>query len=280
MSSEPDLNTSSRPTASLGRCLSVALCVGGPMSCLVEHDIGRTTYMATVANQTVDAVQSVSAAAPHWMKLPGHWPEQGDLLQWCQTMGPGTAAILVLAGIVYLVFGVQIFRGLVTLNAACVGIWLGGFLGQKAGSQHAGSMMIVGGITFAALAWPLMKWAVALMGGIYGALLGASIWRSLGLPAELCWSGAMIGTVSLGLLSFILFRGSIMMYTSLQGAVMLVFGLLGLLFKYPDLAPKVANQVTSRPFLLPLCIFVPALLGLIYQQTAWTGAPAASAPKK
>ena len=32
-------------------------------------------------------------------------------------------------------------------------------------------MMIVGGVTLAALAWPLMKWTVALMGGVYGALL-------------------------------------------------------------------------------------------------------------
>ena len=223
---------------------------------------------------TTQAAESI-ASAPAWLKLPGHWPEQGDLLQWCQTMGPGTAAVLVLAGIVYLVFGVQIFKALVTLNAACVGIWLGGFIGDKAGNQHAGTMMIVGGVTFAALAWPLMKWTVALMGGVYGALLGASIWRALGLPTELCWSGALTGIISFGFLSFILFRGSIMMYTALQGAVMLVFGLLGLLFKYPELAPKLAEQASVRPFLLPLCIFIPALFGLIYQQTAWTSAPAA-----
>lgn len=234
--------------------------------------------MPPVANQAAEAATTVTTAAPHWVKLPGHWPEQGDLLQWCQTMGPGTAAVLVLAGIVYLVFGVQIFRALVTLNAACVGIWLGGFIGQKTGTQHAGTLMIAGGITFAAIAWPLMKWAVAIMGGVYGALLGASIWRALELPPELGWSGGLIGMISFGLLSFILFRGSIMMYTALQGAVMLVLGLLGLLFEYPQLGPKILEQTAARPFLLPLCIFIPALLGLIYQQTAWT--PAATAPAK
>ena len=83
--------------------------------------------MAIAATQVPDSITS----APAWLKLPGHWPEQGDLLQWCQTMGPGTAAVLVLAGIVYLVFGVQIFKALVTLNAACVGIWLGGFIGKR-----------------------------------------------------------------------------------------------------------------------------------------------------
>jgi hypothetical protein len=117
------------------------------------------------------------------------------------------------------------------------------------------------------------------MGGIYGALLGVSVWRAVGLPPELCWAGAAIGLVGFGLISFILFRGSIMMYTSLQGSVMLVFGLLGLIFKYPDLAPRVLAQTNTRPFLLPLCIFVPALVGLIYQQSAWA-APAGGPPKK
>ena len=233
--------------------------------------------MEPVANQ---AVQTFSTTQP-WMKVPGHWPVQGDLLTWCQTMGPGTAAVLVLAGIVYLVFGVQIYKALVTVNAAAVGVWLGAFLGQKAGSQHAGTLMIVGGITFAAIAWPLMKWAVAVMGGVYGALLGASLWRAIGLPDEFAWSGGMIGLVGFGMLSFILFRGSVMMYTALQGSVMLVFGLLGLLFKYPDLAPRVFAFATSRPFLLPVCIFVPALLGLIYQQTAYaTPAGGPPPPKK
>jgi hypothetical protein len=71
-----------------------------------------------------------------------------------------------------------------------------------------------------------------------------------------------------------------MMYMSLQGSVMLVFGLLGLIFKYPDLAPKVLAQATSRPFLLPICIFVPALVGLIYQQSAWASAGTAPPGKK
>ena len=80
------------------------------------------------------------------------------------------------------------------------------------------------------------------------------------------------------MLSFILFRGSVMMYTSLQGSVMLIFGVLGLVFKYQDIAPKVAENMTVKPFLLPLAIFIPAFLGLIYQQTQF--APAEGGPKK
>ena len=67
------------------------------------------------------------------------------------------------------------------------------------------------------------------------------------------------------------------MYTSLQGSVMLVFGLLGLIYKYQELAPKVSDNLSARTFILPLCIFVPATLGLIWQQTQY---PAPAGPPK
>ncbi|HMB95126.1 MAG TPA: hypothetical protein VKK61_03725 [Tepidisphaeraceae bacterium] len=197
------------------------------------------------------------------LHLPQHWPVQADLLQWCQTMGPGEATILVMGGIVYLLYGYYIFRGLVLLNAGFFGAYVGSRIGEKAGSMFAGALM--GGFIAGALAWPFMKYSVALMGGIFGALLGASAWRAIGLQPEMCWAGALMGLIAFGLLSFILFRVSVMMFTSLQGSVMLIFGILGLIYKYKDAAPKVTENMTIKPFLLPLAIFVPAILGLVYQ---------------
>ena len=199
------------------------------------------------------------------LRLPRHWPVQTDLLQWCQSMGPGSAAILVIGGLIYLLFGWYIFRSLVMINAALVGAYVGGRIGEHGGSLFAGAC--VGAFVAAALTWPLMKYAVAFMGGVFGALLGASLWRAVGLEPYLSWAGAMTGLVLFGLLSFILFRGSVMMYMSLQGSVMLIFGILGLIYKYQDIAPKVTENMTLKPFLLPVAIFIPAVLGLIYQQT-------------
>ena len=211
----------------------------------------------------VDAATSSSA----WLRLPEHWPAQGDLLQWCQNMGPGTAALLVLLGVVYLLFGWYLFKVLVLLNAAIVGAWIGAILGRSNGSEAACAFL--GGFTAAALTWPLMKYAVAVMGGIFGGLLGASIWRTVGLEPQFAWAGALVGIIGFGMLSFILFRGSVMMYTSLQGSVMLVFGILGLIYKYQEVAPQVTNGLTLKPLLLPMIIFIPAILGLIYQQSMY-----------
>ena len=235
--------------------------------------------MSPLLAQTVTATGAATqpAAPARWLSVPSHWPGQGDLLQWAANMSPGEATILVIGGLVYLAYGWKAFKGLVTLNAAFVGAFVGALLGHRGGNWIGGAC--VGAFVAAAIAFPMMKYAVAMMGGVFGALLGASVWRTVGLEPNLAWAGAMTGLVAFGLLSFIIFRGSVIMYTSLQGSVMLIFGLLGLVFKYQTLAPEVTRHMTLKPFMLPVAILIPALLGLIYQQTA-NPPPAGEGKKK
>ena len=240
--------------------------------------LAQTATEAAATTQAVVAQAEKAVAAIHWPALPHQWPAQADLLTWCQNMGALTAAMLVLAGAIYLIYGVYAYRMLVTLNAAVIGAYVGGLLGDKAGNATAGAM--VGGFAAAALSWPLMKYAVAIMGGIFGMCLGASIWRACGQDAAYAWSGGGMGLIFFGMLSFLIFRGSIMMFMSLQGSVMLVFGLLGLIYKYQDLAPKVTSAFKSHQFLFPILVFVPTIIGLIYQQSNLTGAGAPPPPKR
>ncbi|MGD1275994.1 MAG: DUF4203 domain-containing protein [Tepidisphaeraceae bacterium] len=192
------------------------------------------------------------------------WPQQNELLTWCQNMMPGTAMLLIVLGIIYLLFGYKIIKVLVILNALVLGAAVGAVIGHK--GEAAIACAIIGAFAAAAIAWPAMKYAVALMGGLVGAMLGGIIWHAAALEPNLAWAGALVGLVGFGLLSFILFRGSVMMYTSLQGAVMLVFGVLGLMYKYQDIAPKLNSHLRVEPFLLPAAVFLPAMIGLIFQQ--------------
>jgi len=199
------------------------------------------------------------------LAFPIHWPAQGDLIDWCQHMPPLVAALLLMFGIIYLMYGVAWYKWLVTINAALFGAYIGLRLGQMTDGPLVGAF--IGAFTAAAVTLPLMKWCVAVMGGIYGGLLGAAIWRSFGLEAQFAWAGALSGLIFFGMLSFVIFRGSIIAYMSLQGSVMTIFGLLGLIFKSTAVAPQIAQHLQLKPFILPAAIFIPALLGLIYQQT-------------
>jgi hypothetical protein len=208
--------------------------------------------------------------------LPEHWPAQIDLLKECETMSSGIAALLIIAGLVYLLYGFQFFKWLVTLNALIMGAWIGAKLGKQADAMIP--CAIIGGFIAAAVTWPTMKYSVAVMGGLFGAILGASVWQTVGLDPAFAWSGACMGLILFGLLAFIIFRGSLMMYMSLQGAVMFVFGALGLIYKLKDVGPVITAKMNVAPFLLPMAIFIPAIVGIIYQQQ--TTAPAGGPPPK
>jgi hypothetical protein len=198
-----------------------------------------------------------------WLTIPTHWPAQTDLLHFCREMGMGMAMLLLLAGVIYLLWGAKIYHWLVLLNACVVGAMSGASAGRSAGIEIP--MAIAGALLAVAIAWPLMKWAVAVMGGIFGAILGGTIWRLCNLDPNFLWTGALVGLISFGLLSFILFHACVVMYTSLQGAVMLIFAVLGMLY-HLDLSIDLTRHMAVRPFLLPMAVFVPTVIGIIYQQ--------------
>jgi hypothetical protein len=191
-------------------------------------------------------------------------PQQGDLLTWCQEMRPGTSMLLIIMGIIYLLFGYRIIKTLVMINAIVLGAVIGASIGGH--GETALACAVIGAFAAGAITWPAMKYAVALMGGLIGAGLGGAVWHAAGLEPSLAWAGALVGLIGLGLLCFILFRGSVMMYTSLQGAVMLVLGVLGLMYKYQEVAPQLTDHLHMEPFLLPAAVMIPAMIGLIFQQ--------------
>jgi hypothetical protein len=221
-------------------------------------------------DDTADQTSTVAGHGPAWVHWLTHWPAQHDLLTMCRDMVPAVAALLVLLGLIYLLFGYNIYKGLVVLNAAVIGATLGAALGTS--SHIEVPLAVVGGAAAAAITWPLMRWAVAVMGGILGALLGASIWRLFNLDPTFAWAGAATGLVTLGLLSFILFRGCVMMFTSLQGSVMLIMGIISLFSKHQTILQGISDNMKLRPLLLPITIFIPAIAGLIYQQHNGGGA--------
>jgi hypothetical protein len=198
-----------------------------------------------------------------WSAVPKHWPAQTDLVTWCRDMNAANAALLVMFGLVYLFYGFYLYRYLVMTNAAWIGGWIGYVLSRHSGSQALA--VVTCAFIAAAVTWPTMKYSVAVMGGLFGALFGAAVWNSAGLDQHFAWAGALSGLIGFGMLSFIIFRGSLMMYKSLQGSVMLIFGLLGLLCKYQSVGPTVTSHIKMQPIILPMAILIAMVCGIVYQ---------------
>jgi len=188
------------------------------------------------------------------------------------------AMLLFACGLVYMLQGWKIFKILVVANVAVLGAVAGSYLGSRAhGPNTWVYTSVAGAMLLGGLAWPLMKYAVSLLGGVVGSFVGYGLWHyvttALDRPdlLQYAWVGALVGLITLGLLAFVILKFVVMFVTSLQGAVMAVGGVLSLALKYmPD--SDLEGPLRDNSHLMALLIGVPAIIGLVFQ-TCWSKAP-------
>lgn len=178
------------------------------------------------------------------------------------------AVIAISVGVVYMLYGWRIFRVLVVISFGLLGMFLGMFAGRNFGSEIWGG--VIGLAVFAIVSIPLMKWCVSLLGAVAGGVLTGGLWYAFGLPLDYIWAGTIIGVVAGGLISFILLKASVMLFTGLGGSVILMVGVLSLLHQYETkiLTPPtqhINEYVFGHQWFLPVVIIVPTIIGMIVQ---------------
>lgn len=210
-------------------------------------------------------------------------PEQTRILDSLSNAEVFFPAAVFIIGFLLILFGFKGYRWIVVFNCVALGFWLGGMLGERA--QITTVAAVLGALVCGAISWPLMKYAVALCGGLVGAVIGMEIWAYCNQPVEMAWAGGLVGIAVLGLLSFILFKTSVILFTCVQGATMAVLGAAALLIKYSPWSNQVGHSFNEKPVLMPVLVFSIALLGLLWQHQRYglighEGAPAGgSSPK-
>jgi len=169
-------------------------------------------------------------------------------------------------GSVCLLYGWRVFKILVVICFGLIGLVIGmSVSGQVVGlnNQLAGGLIGMG--ILSVLSVPLMKWGVSLLGALAGAILAAAIWYASNLPEQFIWAGALTGFVAGGMISFIIFKVAIMLFTSLGGSILLASGAMALLYIYPKTAPQIQDIVFNKKWFLSVVIVVPTIIGVILQ---------------
>jgi len=169
-------------------------------------------------------------------------------------------------GIVCLFYGWRVFKLLVIISFALLGMVLGTVAGHRIGGENSQVWGgVVGLVIMAAASVKLTQWAVSLLGALAGAIVTAGIWYAAKLPEEYIWAGGLVGVVGGGMISFVVFKISVMLFTSLGGSALLVTGVLALLHLYQPTADKVWELVFTKQWFLPTVLIVPMLVGMYVQ---------------
>lgn len=207
---------------------------------------------------------------------PGQWQAMVDQLR--QTfevfvrefprrmadLAPWQAALFIPLGLVSLFYGLKLFRGMVVAYAVIVGALVGQMVAVRFAIHPAGGM-IVGGLVFGALAWPLLRYAAVMLGGLAGALLVAVLAYSWsGDPVHIV-AGAGVGFVGGLILGALMFRAIIIFMTSVLGAHLVVVGVIVLVTAFGAVGDAVLTGLETKRFFLPVLVGIPAVIGIIYQ---------------
>jgi hypothetical protein len=169
-------------------------------------------------------------------------------------------------GVVCLFYGWRVFKILVVISFALLGLFLGFLITDKIvglNSQLWGGL--VGMVLLAVLSVPLMKWAVCLLGAAAGGILSSGIWYASGLTERYILAGALIGMVAGGMISFIVFKVAVILFSSLGGSCLIVVGSLALLYLYPQTSERVEEIIFTKKWFLPTILMAPTLIGVILQ---------------
>ncbi|MEM9419835.1 MAG: hypothetical protein AAGA25_12415 [Planctomycetota bacterium] len=202
------------------------------------------------------------------------------VIEHLQALGAVWAVVFVIVGVLCMFNGYKFYKLATISIALLLGMFAGYWFGGKIGAPYivAGCL----GVLLATLAFPLMKYAVSVFGGLAGAFVGANLWAGMAhainkiaseggqvrsiIPADEYWLGALLGLLICGMLAFILFKLSVVMFTSVSGSTIAMMGVLALLLSFEPWRQTVSDGLTSSQLVIPLLVFVPAAIGLILQE--------------
>jgi hypothetical protein len=169
-------------------------------------------------------------------------------------------------GVVCLLYGWRVFKILVVISFALLGLFFGVAVTDKiSGENHRLLGGLIGLGLAGALSVPLMRWAVSILGAMAGGIVTSGIWYACGLTETYIWAGALVGIVAGGMISFIIFRIAVMLFSSLAGSSLISVGMLALLYLYPETKEQVQELVFTEKWFLPAVLLAPTVVGVICQ---------------
>jgi hypothetical protein len=168
-------------------------------------------------------------------------------------------------GVVCLFYGWRIFKILVTICFALVGLLIGIWANQQLIQGNVVWLAMICIAFFSFLSIPLMHWGVSLLGSVSGGILTAGATMAFGLnDPRLLLAGGLVGLVAGGMISFIVFKAAVILFTSLGGSALVAVGLLAVLYHHVD-AKQLETFVFGYRWFVPALILVPMIIGSVLQ---------------
>jgi hypothetical protein len=223
----------------------------------------------------VDILQTVLIAAAQTEEKSQSAQLLDTVWQHVTTLDVVEAVTFIAFGTVWLFYGWRIFKILVTICFALLGLFLGIWANQQLIDGNAFWFGLMCAVFFAVLSVPFMRWGVSFLGGISGAVLAAGATLALGLHDQrLILAGGLMGLIAGGMISFIIFKIAVILFTSLGGSVLVAVGILAVICHNLMASQDELNTfIQQNQWFVPAIVLVPMAIGVFLQNKFMKAAP-------
>ncbi|MCK4872047.1 MAG: hypothetical protein KAS72_04915 [Phycisphaerales bacterium] len=200
-----------------------------------------------------------------------------ELMNLLSDMSPIWAGIFMILGWICVISGYRWHKPVVVICSLLIGVGAGLLVGQYVGSTSVVAVCL--GALFAVLAAPFLRVTVAFFGAIVGAYVGANVWSLAAPESTLYWAGSLMGMVACSMLVFVAFRFVVILFTSVAGTTLLVFGTLAVMLHVEIWQEALRTSLEGNPVLLPMIVGVTAMISFVIQQSGGLVAVATAKPR-
>ncbi len=203
----------------------------------------------------------------------GQAAEEGQVVpfdmmwKYISSLGLVEALTFISFGSVCLFYGWRVFRILVTICFGLLGLALGVWANDRLIGGDVIWLSLICSIFFAVLSVPFMRWGVTILGAVSGGILTAGVWLAAGLPEEYVWAGGLVGLIAGGMISFIVFKIAVILFTGLGGSTLMVVGVLAIIYRYmvDGKGEEFESFVQTNQWFLPVLLLAPMFVGMYFQ---------------
>jgi len=168
-------------------------------------------------------------------------------------------------GAVWLFYGWKVFKMLVVICFGLIGLILGVLANKYLVGGDVTWLAILSITLCAVLSIPIMKWGVGVLGAISGGILTSGAWLAMGMPEQYIWAGGLVGFIGGGLISFVVFKAAVILFTSLGGSSLMIVGALAVIYRNMTGGAKVEELVLQHKWFLPVILLGPMIIGILLQ---------------
>lgn len=191
-----------------------------------------------------------------------------DTVLMCERQEVAVGVLLLGAGLVFMILGVKLYRSLIPISFAGIGLAIGVNVpvsGEVA--QWACGIILAAALGIGSSY--VNKLAVALLAGGWTGVFAASLAVTFGLQQRISLGIGLVFLLAVASLAMPLYQQVIAYVTSLQGSMLTIGGLIAVLHTFPTFWGGLRTIVVDNSFVAPFFIVSLTVMGF-YLQSAET----------